>query len=58
MPELTSARTRTDRVEQLLASFPALCFFYSLSCVDAHHLEGAHADPHQLDGMSDDLAQD
>lgn len=45
------------RVERLLDTFPALCFFYSLSRIDAQALEGANCDPRELDGMSDAHAQ-
>lgn len=57
MPKVTTARTKPNRVKQLLDAFPALCFFYSLSRIDAQDLEGAYSDPRELDGMRDARAQ-
>lgn len=57
MPKTTPARIQDYRVERLLNSSPALCFFYSVSRIDAQALEGAYADPRELDGMSDANAQ-
>ena len=57
MPKTTPARIQDYRVERLLNSSPALCFFYSVSRIDAQALEGAYADPRELNGMSDANAQ-